>query len=101
LDNRFDVIISGFSVSTNRAMRVNFSAPYNFVDLSLAANKKLADNFTTQDDFNKSAVTIGILDSSTSLDIASNTFPNAQMKTYAERSLQRSDRRQNSRCRRR
>jgi len=32
LDNRFDLIISGFSMSTNRAMQVNFSAPYNYTD---------------------------------------------------------------------
>lgn len=32
LDNRFDLIISGFSMSTNRAMQVNFRAPYNYTD---------------------------------------------------------------------
>ena len=42
LDNRFDVIISNLSISTNRAMQVNFSAPYNSTDLSLIANRKLA-----------------------------------------------------------
>jgi polar amino acid transport system substrate-binding protein len=84
LDNRFDLIISGFSISTNRAMQVNFSAPYNYTDLSLAANRKLAGGFKELSEFNKSTVTIGVLDTSTAVDIASNAFPNAQLKTYAE-----------------
>jgi polar amino acid transport system substrate-binding protein len=84
LDNRFDLIISGFSMSTNRAMQVNFSAPYNYTDLSLAANRKLAGGFKELAEFNKSTVTIGVLDTSTAVDIASNAFPNAQLKTYAE-----------------
>jgi len=84
LDNRFDLIISGFSMSTNRAMQVNFSAPYNYTDLSLAANRKLAGGFKELSEFDKSTVTIGVLDTSTAVDIASNAFPNAQLKTYAE-----------------
>jgi polar amino acid transport system substrate-binding protein len=84
LDGRFDLIVSGFSISTNRAMKVTFSAPYNYTDLSLAANRNLAGNFTVSADFDKPTVTIGVLDTSTAVDIASNTFPNAQLKTYAE-----------------
>src|SRR5262249_22940201 len=57
LDNRFDLIISGFSMSTNRAMQVNFSAPYNYTDLSLAANRKLAGGFKELSEFDKSTVT--------------------------------------------
>ena len=40
--DRFDLIISGMSITTNRAMQVNFSAPYNFVDLTFVANKQIA-----------------------------------------------------------
>jgi polar amino acid transport system substrate-binding protein len=84
LDNRFDVIISNFSVSANRAMQVNFSAPYNSTDLSLIANRKLAGDFQTMADFNKPSVTIGVLDSSLAVDVTSNAFPDAQLKTYVE-----------------
>jgi polar amino acid transport system substrate-binding protein len=84
LDNRFDVIISNLSVSTNRAMQVNFSAPYNSTDLSLIANRKLAGSFQTITDFDKPSVTIGVLDSSLAVDVASNAFPNARLKTYVE-----------------
>jgi polar amino acid transport system substrate-binding protein len=84
LDNRFDVIISNLSVSTNRAMQVNFSTPCNSTDLSLIANRKLAAGFQTIADFDKPGVTIGVLDSSLAVDITSNAFPNAQLKTYVE-----------------
>jgi polar amino acid transport system substrate-binding protein len=84
LDNRFDVIISNLSVSTNRAMQVNFSAPYNSTDLTLVANRKLAGDFQAIADFDKPNVTIGVLDTSLAVDITSNAFPNAQLKTYVE-----------------
>jgi polar amino acid transport system substrate-binding protein len=84
LDNRFDVIISNLSISTNRAMQVNFSAPYNSTALSLIANRKLAGGFQTITDFDKPGVTIGVLDMSLAVDVTSNAFPNAQLKTYVE-----------------
>jgi polar amino acid transport system substrate-binding protein len=65
-------------------MQVNFSAPYNSTDLSLIANRKLAGDFQTIADFDKPGVTIGVLDSSLAVDVTSNAFPNAQLKTYVE-----------------
>src|SRR6201981_4145807 len=61
LENRFDLIISGFSMSQNRASQVNFSAPYNYTDLSLAANRQLAGGLKELSEFDKSTVTIGVL----------------------------------------
>ena len=80
--DRFDLIVSGMSITTNRAMQVNFSRPYNFVDLTFVANKQLAGNMKTLADFNQPQVTIGVLDTSTAVDIASNAFPNADLRTY-------------------
>jgi polar amino acid transport system substrate-binding protein len=82
--DRFDLIISGMSITTNRAMQVNFSQPYNFVDLTFVANKQLAGQLKSLADFNQPNVTIGVLDTSTAVDIASNAFPNAQLRTYSE-----------------
>jgi polar amino acid transport system substrate-binding protein len=84
LAGRFDVIVSGFSISTNRAMQVNFSAPYNTVDVTLVANKKLAGNFSTLAAFNKENIIIGVLDTSTAVEIAASAFPNAQLRPYPE-----------------
>jgi polar amino acid transport system substrate-binding protein len=83
-DNRFDVIVSGFSISTNRALQVNFSQPYNTVDVTFVANKEREAKLKTLGDFNEPDVVIGVLDTSTAVDIASNAFPNAQLKTYPE-----------------
>jgi polar amino acid transport system substrate-binding protein len=83
-DNRFDVIVSGFSISTNRALQVNFSQPYNSVEVTFVANKEREAKLKTLGDFNSPDVLIGVLDTSTAVDIASNAFPNAQLKTYPE-----------------
>jgi len=63
---------------------VNFSRPYNYVDLTFVANRQLAGDYKSLADFDKPNVTIGVLDTSTAVDIASNTFPNAQLRTYSE-----------------
>ncbi len=84
LDNRFDLIVAGMSITTNRAMQVNFSAPYNYVDVTFIANKEKEAKLKTLGDFNSPDVTIGVLDTSTAVDIASNAFPNAQLRTYPE-----------------
>jgi polar amino acid transport system substrate-binding protein len=83
-DNRFDIIVSGFSISTNRALQVNFSQPYNTVEVTFVANKERESKLKTLGDFNSPDVLIGVLDTSTAVDIASNAFPNAQLKTYPE-----------------
>jgi polar amino acid transport system substrate-binding protein len=83
-DNRFDIIVSGFSISTNRALQVNFSQPYNTVEVTFVANKEREAKLKTLGDFNAPDVLIGVLDTSTAVDIASNAFPNAQLKTYPE-----------------
>src|SRR5271170_7175492 len=47
LADKFDIIVSGFSIEPQRALLVNFSEPYNTTDVTLAANIKPAGQFTT------------------------------------------------------
>ncbi len=42
LADRYDIIISGFSIVADRALQINFSAPYYNTDVTLAANLKTA-----------------------------------------------------------
>ena len=80
---RTDIVISGLSIEASRALLVNFSAPYNTVAVTLAANLKSAGKLKTMDDFNKPGVTVGALQGSTAEEMTSILLPNAQIKTYA------------------
>ena len=58
LAKKFDVIIGGMSITPQRNLTVNFTTPYAHLGQMMAANKKLAANFTTMEDYNQSSVTI-------------------------------------------
>ncbi len=84
LAERYDIIISGLSITAERALKVNFSAPYNVTHLTLAANEKMSKGFKTVESFNKNGITIGVVHGTTAEEIGSLTFPNAKIKLYEE-----------------
>jgi polar amino acid transport system substrate-binding protein len=83
LADKFDIIISGFSIEPQRALQVNFSQPYNTTDVTIAANIKTAGQFTTLQEFNKPTLTIGSLEGTTAEEMTSTLLPEAQIKTYS------------------
>lgn len=84
LAGRFDIIISGLSITASRALRVDFSAPYHTTDVTLTANVKTAGASPKLHDFDKESVTIGVLEGSTAEELAGNALPNAHVKTYGD-----------------
>lgn len=83
LADKFDIIISGFSIEPQRALQVNFSQPYNTTDVTIAANIKTTGQFTTLQEFNKPTLTIGSLEGTTAEEMTSTLLPEAQIKTYS------------------
>jgi polar amino acid transport system substrate-binding protein len=83
LADKFDIIISGFSIEPQRALLVNFSQPYNTTDVTIAANIKTAGQFSTLQEFNKPTLTIGSLEGTTAEEMTSTLLPEAQIKTYS------------------
>jgi polar amino acid transport system substrate-binding protein len=75
LADKFDIIISGFSIEPQRALQVNFSQPYNTTDVTIAANIKTAGQFTTLQEFNKPTLTIGSLEGTTAEEMTSTLLP--------------------------
>lgn len=58
LSGKFDLIVSGMSITPKRNLTVNFSIPYAHSGQQLVANKKLAGGLKTIADFNKPEVTL-------------------------------------------
>lgn len=82
LARKFDVIISGMSLTPQRALQVNFSIPYAHTGSQLVCNKKLAAGMTKPDDFNKPHIKVGGRRGSTGYIVAEAYWPKAQRVLY-------------------
>ena len=82
LAKKFDVIIGGMSITPQRNLTVNFTTPYAHSGQMMAANKKLAGNFTTMDDYNQSSVTIACRRGATPCKAAEKLFPKATLRQF-------------------
>lgn len=81
IGGKFDVIISGMSITTQRNMTVNFTIPYAHSGPQLAANKELADGFSL-DDFNATNVVLTCRRGSSACDVAQEQFPKADLRRF-------------------
>jgi ABC-type amino acid transport substrate-binding protein len=72
------------SINASRALQLDFSAPYNTTDVTLAVNIKASGSSPALQSFNKDTVTIGVLEGTTAEDMAGVALPNAIMRTYTD-----------------
>ncbi|MEK9800507.1 MAG: transporter substrate-binding domain-containing protein [Alphaproteobacteria bacterium] len=82
LAKKFDVIIGGMSITPQRNLTVNFTTPYAHSGQMMAANKKLAGNFTTMEEYNQSSVTIACRRGATPCKAAEKLFPKATLRQF-------------------
>ena len=78
---KFDVIIGGMSITPQRNLTVNFTAPYAHSGQQMAANKALAEGFSVED-FNASDVTISCRRGATPCQAAQKLFPKASLRRF-------------------
>ncbi len=79
---KFDVIIGGMSITPQRNLTANFTIPYAHSGQQLAANKQLAGEFTSRQDFNSSGVTITCRRGATPCKAAQDIFPKASVRRF-------------------
>jgi polar amino acid transport system substrate-binding protein len=80
---KFDVIISGMSITPQRNLTINFSDPYAYSGLQLYANKELAKGFT-EEDFNSPDVTFAERRGATPVPVVKKYFPKAKLLLFDE-----------------
>ncbi|MBM9536534.1 transporter substrate-binding domain-containing protein [Desulfobulbus alkaliphilus] len=78
---RFDVIIGGMTMTTERNMKINFTNPYYFTSQGLLAHRKMSEGFTI-DDFNSPEITLVARLGSTAAVTAKNRFPLATLRLF-------------------
>ncbi|MFW6288523.1 MAG: transporter substrate-binding domain-containing protein [Spirochaetota bacterium] len=82
LTGRFDVIIGGMGIRPDRNLRVNFSIPYDYSGMSLAANATTAGGRTTLEEFNTADTTVAVRIGTTAADAAQKHLPNAELRLF-------------------
>lgn len=82
LANNFDVIIGGMSVTPKRLQTVNFTNPYSYATVGIAANRKVAPDIKTLEDLNKSDVTLAARRGTNVAEWLAKTMPKATLRLF-------------------
>ncbi len=86
LTRKFDIIIGGMTITPQRNLKVNFSAPYEFAGMSLVASKANAGGRTTLEEFNTPDTKIAVRLGTTAAEAAKNFLPKAKKLYFDEES---------------
>ena len=81
ITGKFDVLIGGMTITTQRNLKINFTRPYYFTEQGLMAHKTKAAGFRVKD-FNKPGVTIAARLGSTAAVAAKQRFPKAKLRLF-------------------
>lgn len=84
LTGKFDVIIGGMGIRPQRALKVNFTIPYDFSGMSIVAHKKKAAGFSSLDDFNKPEIELAVKLGTTAVMAAKQYLPNATLRLFED-----------------
>ncbi len=82
LSGKFDVIISGMSVTPARNLKVNFSEPYAQSGMGMLASRQLTGGFESLDSFNQADVTFAARRGATSVEVIRARFPEAELLLF-------------------
>lgn len=82
LTGKFDIIIGGMGITPARNLKVNFSDPYEYSGMSILANRRLADGYSSMADFNTPEVEIVARIGTTAAAAAERYLPQAQLRLF-------------------
>ncbi|MEP6065086.1 MAG: transporter substrate-binding domain-containing protein [Paracoccaceae bacterium] len=83
VSGKFDVIISGMTITPQRNLTVAFSDPYAYSGLTILANNALTEGFTLED-FNSPDVTFSARRGATPATVIAEMFPEAELLLFDE-----------------
>jgi polar amino acid transport system substrate-binding protein len=82
LASRFDTIIGGLSITTPRALQVNFTVPYSQSGTGVAASKQLAANLKWPEGYNATNVTFACRRGTVACKWIETKFPKATLRQF-------------------
>lgn len=81
LAGRFDVIISGMSITPQRNLTVNFTDAYSYSGMTILANRQLTEGFGLED-FDSPEVTFSARRGAVPATVIAGQFPNAELLLF-------------------
>lgn len=84
LTGKFDLIIAGMTGTPQRALKINFTVPYDYSEMNIVAHKEVAAGFKTAEDFNKAEVTVLTRNGTTAVAAVKQFLPNAELRLFSE-----------------
>lgn len=82
LSREIDIIAAGIVITPQRAVKMNFSQPYDESGIGLVTNISLTKTFKGPEDLNDKSVIITAVTGTVSEDLARRVFPNSTIKTF-------------------
>ncbi len=82
LTGKFDVIIGGMGILPQRALKVNFTVPYDYSGMALVAHRERAAGFSTLADFNRADVEIAVKLGTSAVIAARKLLPQATLRMF-------------------
>jgi len=87
LTGKFDIIIGGMSITPERNLTVNFTAPYANSGTHMVAHQEIAAGFNSLEDFNKPEVVLTARRGATPATAAKRLMPKATLRQFDEDAL--------------
>jgi len=84
LTGKFDMIIAGMMGTPQRALKINFTIPYDYSVMNMVANKNVAGDMNTVADFNKPEVTVVCRNGTTAVPAVKKWLPKANLRLFSE-----------------
>jgi polar amino acid transport system substrate-binding protein len=88
LGGKFDFIIGGLTITPKRALTINFSNPYDYSDLVVVVNRKVAPGIISLSQLNSPKVTFAVRRGATSPVVAAEQFPKAKLVQFDDENSQ-------------
>jgi len=82
LTDKFDVIIGGMGTTTERALKVNFTIPYEWSGMDVVVNKDMLPGVTSLEELNNEDIVIAVRLGATPVAAAKKFTPNAELHQF-------------------
>ncbi len=81
ISGKFDVIISGMSITPQRNLTVNFTQPYAWTGATIMANRQLTEGFSIED-YDSPEVSFAVRRATLAAVVVANSFPDAELLLF-------------------
>ncbi|MBT8334497.1 MAG: transporter substrate-binding domain-containing protein, partial [Deltaproteobacteria bacterium] len=84
LTGKFDLVIAGMTGTAQRALKINFTQPYDFTGTQICINKKFADKVKEPMDLNDAQFTVLSRVGVTAAETAKKLLPKAEKRLFSD-----------------